>query len=878
MVKTKKSSNRFHTTRKSARSLRVIKGGDRPQLGIIKNLNLLDDTVGEYLNPFIGCAYVELGMIDTFYKLFNLPVHDPLLNYENTQHNRLISLVFYPIGSGLVPIHNLVDNTMFPIKQLAQFLVKRYLWTIYPIRMIGTYNSLVKKRSQLKRLVSRLAKKAGEEDTEPYKKLAEQKTRLEELIASNVENITSVFGDKPIEMLINDNLTSYMTPIKQLIPIDTIMNKYSFHILLALLWWKCPTKDHFIEYYTVLKEYLDIFLPEKSFVIPEGFEADKFTHEDAKRDRYEDEYGFFYANFVNYKKNTNEFNINILDFGRSSLNDSPLFTDCGETTIRNIIRMFCVNPDTLRYDISKLERWGAIPKVIEYFTRYNKDDDQYGTVARSDWVAVVSNIEGIEYNLSTETGIRYEMKSNFENSWELMKKLFRGLREYTDLNTEILKIEPFKRYIAGLPEDKQIELKQSLFREHDKTLLFIILRNEIPVYIWIDKGFHSQIKPIRKSFIHKKQEEIPYVYVGKQSTISQYAYNIIMDHMEFANMFGIHTNPYIFAEEEIFAERRILHVSDDETHLIFYRTSPGIHLYSIEDYTLLLCNRNIAYKEFLENAKVHRDKYNRVYFQLYSMFGDTEASPFELDDDGLIYNIPDKSIHYFEFQILEEENLISPSLENLNINFGDRYDEIHYVLNKYPDINEIKCKRLYEPVQFIRSLLIEEFDITYVDNALRYLTTYKLTDGNIPNMLNSLMVIDAEYRELLNIPTLNTLILTNSVYPIMKGMVPDNVKMLILGFSKKVVRSSLISDVLLPDTEINTVFTNDIIYVPDKVEDLILYVSADYDKPIPENALPALRMFSIYTDREDREPFRIQRSSFRSINPKLILYNVVLVD
>jgi len=200
-----------------------------------------------------------------------------------------------------------------------------------------------------------------------------------------------------------------------------------YHTVLALLWWNSYNKKGIKDYYEGVNEILSI--KQLNIHIPDTFESDKFDKNELN------------TNVDFYKALTN---IYIKKHNLSSLEEQEYiilpngdsFADCGETTLRNFIKILIhdINStESTELNLNILDSFGAIEPVREYFRKFNTLESHSSFNARTEWNDIVSNLDGIEYNITSD-GKKYELIGGENGMLKVIKLLFTGVTNFEDFN------------------------------------------------------------------------------------------------------------------------------------------------------------------------------------------------------------------------------------------------------------------------------------------------------------------------------------------------------------------------------------------------------------------------------------------------------------
>jgi hypothetical protein len=875
MTKTKKHyRKKIHRTRKH----RFFKGGARPSLEIIKGLNLLDQSFEKYLDPFIGCAYVEMNMVDALYNVFKIPINEPILDKYKTQHHRLINLLFKNVFEKVVPIHTLADNGRLSIEELSKFMVIRYLWTIFDPSAIKIYERMMKEKAQLKRSITQINdnKQLEQINPEKYKKLINQKEKLETSINTHFQSLITIFGKDRIDHIHNimvDSTNTYLKPIQQFIPLGSPMNMYCFHLLSALLWWKCSMKSDYLKYYQTIKPYIDIFLPTHKFIIPDDFETVQYTEEDRHLKVFRDPYELFYSCYMKYRKQNQYPTIKLILYGSVPFDGIPQpFSDCGETTLRNFIRLFIFDHTTKTYDLSLLERWGAIPKIIEFFTEYN-EELQNTDEARKSWALITSGRDDIIYNIQNKC----DMSATFDNHKKLISQLFTNIRDITDFTNGKL-----KTVIYDTDMFKHLQLLTSYY-------IRVVIINEYnnPVYMWVDGGSgHSDIKFANThSYIPMNNTKIK--YNGDINYAYQFGRFIGLKYDKAHHI--IHNiNPYLYDEEYIYIEMKNGRTRNK------YIFSGKNKIYTYEDYTILLGSKK-TYEKCMEDVdgdiqdyiyipSVKKNNVNDLYLYKYSTLYNYFINKDPTTDNTKLLCPIKKLWKYDTFIEFEKLDLISPNITSLCLDFTDHEDKINDLIRKYPTVNTLYCNKIVEPVIQIRNLLITKFEPHLISENIKCICLNTYNGEIIPEHVEELYICTYDHNSPNIVANSYKLCIsfTSHVKHIVSNIIPPSTRILYLGLMEDIYSDEYIK--LQFNTSHNMMFFPNIINLNEGIEELYIINKSfgGYRGKISVGALPTTikKIEYIHTQDEFYKTIInkkiLSRRSFKYYRPDIILENIEL--
>jgi hypothetical protein len=419
------------------------KGGDMPDVNILKNINLFNSDMEKLLNPLHGFVLINTNVIENYYK-FYIP--------NDHFFKTLMISIYNEVGNLIRPTNSLMNNKEVSIKDFGILLGYLYcVKTFDIIKMINikinefryTNDKLKEKRRQIK----------IKDDTEEIKnKLRKKKENLTYSIKNNEDKIKNFLK---FDSIINEQLRDLL---KKMTKIE-IKDVY-FHVLLSVVWWKANDKNGIKEYYegvNCILGYLNNILDLKIELIniPADFENDIYTKEEMNN--YEAN-NYNQALTVSYKIGKGSLKIFYYENGQYERNNFP---DCGETTLRNFFNILLFNNGNFNVDI--LDKLNASEELKEYYRVFNNINLQvsrnkvniYGQKlnARDAWIFIVSELENVSYvktNYEINAGLN---KDNTKiNMLEVIGHLIKDVNTWNDLKKKIKEINTSNELTIRLNE------------------------------------------------------------------------------------------------------------------------------------------------------------------------------------------------------------------------------------------------------------------------------------------------------------------------------------------------------------------------------------------------------------------------------------------
>ncbi len=244
-----------------------------------------------------------------------------------------------------------------------------------------------------------------------------------------------------------NNLTNYIQKLHKFIPLIDNNDEIFFHFILYCFWWNAESEDGIKKYYDGINEVFSImnkYLPVKytlvdfTTVLPSNFE--KIIVELLKK----------------------PFKIYNQEWSNNFCPVVDAYSDCGETTARNLINLICF--DDNKFDIDILKKYKPVPQLIKYyetFNDFNKQSDKkemiYGQElnARDAWSYLI--IKHAFHNLNfirtcnSDNTIRFELDAGLStdrktgNFMQLIKNLL-GIDKWDDI---------VNKYITSIDDNTQ---------------------------------------------------------------------------------------------------------------------------------------------------------------------------------------------------------------------------------------------------------------------------------------------------------------------------------------------------------------------------------------------------------------------------------------
>jgi hypothetical protein len=481
------------------RNISLQKGGDKPYNVNAQTLNrFTDPQMEQHMNPVYGLILCENGYVQNLYFLKKNGLLDSFSeNFsknEKTQqilkhHSEIINRACtQEYGSNIIiPTKEIMSSKFTPLD------IGRYIAVKYVLKFIDS-EFVVKNQKGDRYIVN-----------QKYKKIT----------TAEIENIKKC------------------TPLNKYIDINE-NDIFAFQIVLFCLWWKANNQDGINDYYKGIQEIFEIFNKYNSEK-PPLIIGNSQVSASVNANKSFEELALYIAG-VDFMLYSQESSMTFCD------GSQQIYSDCGETTVRNIINIFCYNKETHTFDIEILRKKGAIEELITYYTifnNFNLQSKQEPTEifnmklnARNAWSKLIidKSQHNINFNYQCKGTSGYDMKSGLTidktkpNMLQMFNNLFKGyesvkgIEEWTDLavGTNITEIDTningngFGKIIITNISEQQFEINLlnghyyvDLFKEKDeiqyyhlsqpqKDILDTLLSEYITEHNFIQINFSSE--------------------------------------------------------------------------------------------------------------------------------------------------------------------------------------------------------------------------------------------------------------------------------------------------------------------------------------------------------------------------------------------------
>ena len=303
-------------------------GGDKPYIKNIDKINLFDTTKPDhidmepFLNPIYGLIMCENGYIKNNYYLYQA-------NFLTDERAKKIENISKVIPGTIQPTNDIMKNTK-PID------IGRYIALLY----ICSKNRKFIQINQDKFNIMGILKK---------------QTKANKAQCTNDIIALSDYIDK-------DKI------IKRNFPMNSTTEEIDFHIILYCLWWVANNDMGIQQYYNGINEVFNIC--NKYLDVP--LRLIDLEYKNVESNSFEQiTFDVTYKDFIIYNQEQAQ------HFCPNANPKNKTYPDCVEVTMRNLINLVCFNEG--KSDVEKLEAFGAIPQLVEYYKVFNDFNKQSDT-------------------------------------------------------------------------------------------------------------------------------------------------------------------------------------------------------------------------------------------------------------------------------------------------------------------------------------------------------------------------------------------------------------------------------------------------------------------------------------------------------------------
>jgi hypothetical protein len=268
-----------------------------------------------------------------------------------------------------------------------------------------------------------------------------------------------------------EKLREYINKLIDYIPIHTHNEEEYFRIILYCMWWTANNYSGILEYYQGIHEVFSLineYLPEeqeKYFIYPEfDFSNINILDEEEIKEKIKVDNKFEKNILILSKK---PFIIYNQESSNSFCNNRQ-YSDCGETTCRNLINLICYNGN--KFDIKELSKYKPLAELIQYYETFKNFNEQsdvntlkdiYGKKlnARDAWSYLIIKCAYDEVlflrSCDTDVKINFELNAGLaednktSNFFQLIKNLL-GIEKWDNINGKYIEtIEDYTKKGIG---------------------------------------------------------------------------------------------------------------------------------------------------------------------------------------------------------------------------------------------------------------------------------------------------------------------------------------------------------------------------------------------------------------------------------------------
>jgi hypothetical protein len=254
--------------------------------------------------------------------------------------------------------------------------------------------------------------------------------------------------------------TQFTISLNNLFPLKDNHEEKTFHIILFLLWWVAQNDEGIKQYYEGINEtfkFINDFNIEGIKYDPIIISSNTNTNDTVTGQPIFEAvvHELLDTNFIIYNQRISK------DF----CNPIGPYADCGETTMRNLINLLCIdNNNNNKFNISLLEKYSPIQPLKDFYNNFDTFEKQSANYphqlnARDAWskliiedasnnITFVRTCKNKEHSYELDAGMSLDRtKSNF---LQLLQNLLPGITQWNDLLTEkITNIEDNTKFGVG---------------------------------------------------------------------------------------------------------------------------------------------------------------------------------------------------------------------------------------------------------------------------------------------------------------------------------------------------------------------------------------------------------------------------------------------
>lgn len=261
------------------------------------------------------------------------------------------------------------------------------------------------------------------------------KNELEKTILTLKRDLSSLQQEKQNETINNDLLLKDAGKIKNTKQVslaslikDCIQQEQAqlipqwitIHTLLCFTWIKGENKDYFSPLFAAMAKELQIpidklYKESKTFFSKEEEKSlTTKTLEAIKTLSLEEIIYTLYSENSEWPP--------YIEYRIDTLYKGVAFSDCVETSLRNILNAIAYNPQTESFDQKILENLGASSAILEFYNKYKHKELLTIQNAHNDWAAILSSLESVNYRKTNE---KCCIIANIQNFNKILNKLFK---------------------------------------------------------------------------------------------------------------------------------------------------------------------------------------------------------------------------------------------------------------------------------------------------------------------------------------------------------------------------------------------------------------------------------------------------------------------
>jgi hypothetical protein len=317
------------------------------------------------------------------------------------------------------------------------------------------------------------------------------------------------------------------------------------HVLLAFLWATVQKKQDFLDYFKELSP--DSLSDQGRLVMHHSdaqtrFVTEAFPATDSTQDEFLSQFAHNPAIAMAYAYHDQLHLDNIpkaLTYGTAHYTSKEgrtfEFSDCGETSLRNVFNIFLYDPETQTFDSKRLENLkGVNPQLIAFYNEFDSQAKAATSQARDSWTQIVSNLSAdansealkINYQRPLKTAI-CEISAGVSNMTKVIDHLLLSSNSTTRHWTVADKLDyltqafstDHRKFDWRLPSGRKTNINNP---NQDTSQRIIFSLNEKDLFSWNFSEDHFSVESLTNyDNTELKQKIMKIIFPNLESTEAQ---------------------------------------------------------------------------------------------------------------------------------------------------------------------------------------------------------------------------------------------------------------------------------------------------------------------------------------------------------------------